>query len=156
MHHHDTTPLEIKKIGFVGLGNMGFPMALRLIKAGYAVTVYDVRPEPGKLLQEEGAKIALSVSELAQDQDVIITMLQSGELVRKICLGEKGIYLNVQPRTIHIDTSSIDVETTRELHESAEMAGVLSLDAPVSGYACFTSHGKTYCSCRRCRKWSSR
>lgn len=131
--HNDNTPKEIKKIGFIGLGNMGFPMALRLIKAGFDVTVYDIKKEPMQLLHEQGAKTAHSIQKLAEEKDLIITMLQSGELVRKVCLGDHGIYLNSKAHAIHIDTSSIDVETTRELYESAEMADVLSLDAPVSG-----------------------
>lgn len=121
------------KIGFVGLGHMGSPMAACLLKAGFDVTVYDIRHESMEILHQQGAKMADSLQELAKTQQVIITMLQTGDQVRKVCLGEHGMYLNAAPGTIHIDTSSIDVEASRELHESAEMAGVRSLDAPVSG-----------------------
>lgn len=128
------TENNIKKIGFVGLGHMGYPMAKRLLQAEYDVTVYDICREPCHQLREEaGAKVAHSIQELAQDKNVIITMLQTAAQVRKVCLGEHGIYLNATEGCIHIDTSSIDVETTRELHESAEMAEMQSLDAPVSG-----------------------
>ncbi len=131
------------KIGFIGLGSMGYPMAQRLLQAGFEVTVYDVRREPVEQLhQEYSAKKAYSIQELAQDQDVIITMLQTGEQVRKICLGEHGIYLNSKPGVIHIDTSSIDIETTRELHERAELSETRSLDAPVSGGVVAAANGQ--------------
>jgi len=124
---------RIKKIGFIGLGTMGYPMAFRLIQAGYEVTVYDIRSEPAAQLEKEGAKHASSIADLAGEQSVIITMLQTGEQVKKVCLGETGIYLNAPHQSIHIDTSSIDVATTRELHERAETVGLQALDAPVSG-----------------------
>jgi 3-hydroxyisobutyrate dehydrogenase len=131
------------KIGFIGLGAMGYPMATRLLQAGFDVTVYDVRHEPmEKLHHEHGAKMAHSLQELAGKQDVIITMLQTGEQVRKICLGEHGIYLNTKPNAIHIDTSSIDIETTRELHESAVLSETRSLDAPVSGGIAGATNGQ--------------
>lgn len=136
------SPKTIKKIGFIGLGSMGYPMALSLIHAGFDLTVYDVRDEPMNVLSQEGAQKAASPQELAVNQDVIITMLQTGEQVRHVCLGEQGIYLNANPGTLHIDTSSIDVETCRELHASAEMAGLLSLDAPVSGGTTAASHAQ--------------
>lgn len=132
----------IKNIGFIGLGSMGYPMALSLIHAGFNLTVYDVRDEPVDALCQEGAQKAVSPQALAANQDVIITMLQTGDQVRHVCLGEHGIYLNAAPGTLHIDTSSIDVETSRELHESAEMAGLLSLDAPVSGGVTAAANGQ--------------
>lgn len=132
----------IKNIGFIGLGNMGAPMASRLIQAGFTVTVYDVRPEPMNILHEQGAIIAQSVKQLAQHQDIIITMLQTGEQVKTICLGEAGIYQHAKPNTIHIDTSSIDVETSRLLHAQAEIHHILSLDAPVSGGIAGASKGQ--------------
>lgn len=134
---------EIKKIGFIGLGSMGFPMASCLLKAGYEVTVYDVRSEPTEILAKEyQAKIAASIPELSKKQDIIITMLQTGEQVKNVCLGEQGIFKNAQPETIHIDTSSIDVGTSRELHEKAKAAQILSLDAPVSGGIVAAANGQ--------------
>lgn len=128
------TTQNTQKIGFIGLGAMGYPMATRLLQAGFEVTVYDVRHEPMQTLHTEyGAQMAHSIPELAHEQDIIITMLQTGEQVKKICLGDDGIYLNAKTNAIHIDTSSIDIETTRELHKSAEQARIRSLDAPVSG-----------------------
>lgn len=133
---------EIKKIGFVGLGSMGHPMALRLIQAGFEVTVKDIRREQEKNLQEQGAKVASSLPELAREQDVIITMLQTGEQVRAVCLGEHGLYLNAKENAVHIDASSIDLESSRELHESARMAKIRSLDAPVSGGVVGATNGQ--------------
>lgn len=120
------------KIAFVGLGSMGYPMASRLLDAGYDVTVYDIRSEPmERLHQEHSAKIAHSISDLGTEFDVFITMLQTGEQVKNICLN--SIYRHAKKNAIHIDTSSIDIETTREMHDKAEEAGLRSLDAPVSG-----------------------
>ena len=137
-----TTFKKISKIGFIGLGTMGKPMALRLIQAGLDVTVYDTQSEPMKFLQQQGAKIAANIQDLAADRDVIITMLDTGEQVRKICLGEHGIYFNASPRTIHLDTSSIDVATTRELHKRAQGAEMASLDAPVFGGVTAAANGQ--------------
>jgi 3-hydroxyisobutyrate dehydrogenase len=121
-------------IGFIGLGSMGYPMVSRLLQAGYDVTVFDVRTEPmEKLHKELGAKMAHSIQDFSTDHDVFITMLQTGEQVRNICMGEQGIYQHAKKNAIHIDTSSIDIKTTRELHQAAEAAHLRSLDAPVSG-----------------------
>jgi 3-hydroxyisobutyrate dehydrogenase len=126
--------MNTTKIGFIGLGSMGYPMATRLLEAGYDVTVFDVRHEPmDQLHQTRHAKKGHSIQQLAAEQHIIITMLQTGDQVKHICLGEHGVYLNAPANAIHIDCSSIDINTTRELHESAEMAGIRSLDAPVSG-----------------------
>lgn len=129
-----TTTQHFQKIGFIGLGAMGYPMATCLLQAGFDVTVYDIQYDLMQTLHiKHGAKIARNVQELAKEQDVIITMLQTSEQVRNVCLGENGIYLNAKSNTIHIDTSSIDIKTTCELHENAKAVEIRSLDAPVSG-----------------------
>ena len=123
----------MQNIGFIGLGHMGTPMAMNLINAGFKVTVFDIVPEASIPLVDAGGIAATTLLEAICDQDVIITMLQTGEQVKGVCLNDDGIYTNAKAHTLHIDCSSIDVDSTRELHQKALDANLLSLDAPVSG-----------------------
>lgn len=121
------------KIGFIGLGHMGFPMACNLINAGFAVHVYDVNFQAIEDAVKQGAVAEKTVSGMAKQCDVMITMVQTGEQVRDICLGVDGFFSHVKPSTIYIDCSSIDITSTRTLHQAAEKHGIAMLDAPVSG-----------------------
>ena len=122
------------RIGFIGLGHMGLPMAINLIKAGHEVTGYDLNPQAMDDLLAAGGRAGDSVREIAMTQSVIITMLQTGEQVKAVCLGEQGFYTLPQPNTLlHIDCSSIDVQSAHMLHEKAEQRQIAMLDAPVSG-----------------------
>lgn len=119
-------------IGFIGLGHMGNPMVSNLLKAGYEVYIYDVSQAAIDALTKQGAK-ASSIAELAKHSDIIFTSVQTGEQVKKICLEKDGIFPNVKPNTLFIDSSSIDIKTSRELHKKASDHHVSMLDAPVSG-----------------------
>ena len=121
------------RIGFVGLGNMGLPMALNLIKAGHAVTGYDVSPAGVEKLKAGGGSVGKSAAALAADSDIVITMLPAGKDVRAVYLGDGGIVAAAKPGTLLIDSSTIDVESARAVAEAAEMQGLEMLDAPVSG-----------------------
>jgi 3-hydroxyisobutyrate dehydrogenase len=121
------------KIGFVGLGHMGNPMAANLLKAGFAVTVFDVSQSAIQTLVSQGAIAAKSIAEVAAGADVLITMLQSGDQVKAVCLGSDGLFNHARPEIIYIDSSSIEISTTIELHSEAENMGVFMVDAPVSG-----------------------
>lgn len=121
------------QIAFIGLGHMGNPMAKNLLKAGFDVTVFDVVPAAIQSLTQEGAQSATSANDCVKDADVIFTMLQTGEQVKNICLGENGIFQNAKKNALYIDSSSIDIATTRELHTAADKKGLLMIDAPVSG-----------------------
>lgn len=121
------------QISFIGLGHMGNPMAKNLLKAGYKVKVFDVVPAAIDALVKEGAVAANSIADAAKDADVIFTMLQSGEQVKTICVGDKGLFQHAKKHALYIDSSSIDITTTRELHDLAEKSGIKMLDAPVSG-----------------------
>lgn len=121
------------QIGFIGLGHMGLPMALNLLKAQFKLTVYDVVPAALQAAVKEGAEKAASLEALAQQADIIITMVQTGEQVSEICLGAEGIFSKAKPGTLYIDCSSIDILTTRTLHREAVKAHLAMLDAPVSG-----------------------
>jgi 3-hydroxyisobutyrate dehydrogenase len=123
----------MKKIGFVGLGHMGNPMVKNLLKAGFQVKVFDVSNAAVQALVAQGAKEAKTVADVAVDADILITMLQTGEQVKAVCLGRDGLFDNSRPEIIYIDSSSIEVSTTHELHHEASRLGVMMVDAPVSG-----------------------
>src|SRR3990167_10462934 len=121
------------KIGFIGLGKMGAPMAHNLLKAGNDLTVYDVMPEAVAALCADGAKAATSIPEVSAGMDVVITMVQTGKQVSDVCLGDAGIFRYIPSSALYIDCSSIDIVTTKSLHEEAKKIGLAMLDAPVSG-----------------------
>lgn len=121
------------KIGFIGLGHMGMPMALNLLKAGMTVTVYDVVSKAMEEAVKAGAKGASTLSEACAKQDVIITMVQTGKQVNELCRADDGIFKNMDKAGLYIDCSSIDISTSRELHQAAEKLGIAMLDSPVSG-----------------------
>lgn len=121
------------KIGFIGLGHMGSPMANNLIKQQHAVSVFDLSAQAVAALEKAGAKAAPTLSELAQNVDVIITMLPTGEHVQKVCYGAEGLFSKAKRGTLFIDSSSIAVDTARELNQKAKEAGMEMIDAPVSG-----------------------
>ena len=123
----------MKKIGFIGLGIMGKPMAMNLIKAGYKLTVYDIRPEPVKEVVAAGAKEGKSSKLVAAQSEVVITMLPNSPDVKKAVLGENGVLEGAKPGTILIDMSSIAPLVSKEIDAEARKKGVEMLDAPVSG-----------------------
>ncbi len=121
------------KIGFIGLGHMGLPMAINLIKAGHSVTGYDLQENLVQDLHEAGGVKAKSLIELSQDKDFIITMLQTGEQVLGVCDGKDGLFTHAKSKTTFIDCSTIDVQSARQFHSLAHKHSLLSVDAPVSG-----------------------
>jgi 3-hydroxyisobutyrate dehydrogenase len=121
------------RIGFLGLGNMGLPMAQNLLKAGHQVEGVDVNPDSIARLREAGGVIAETVKIAASRADVVITMLPSGKEVREVYFGGGGVIENANEGTLLIDSSTIDVETSRAVASAAEARGLLMLDAPVSG-----------------------
>lgn len=125
--------LNMTHIGFVGLGHMGHPMAKNLLKAGFTVSVYDVMPDAISTMVSEGAQAASSLTEVAQNADVIITMLQNGQQVKEVCLQENGLFANAKKDLLFIDSSSIEISVCRELHAIAKSKLIAMVDAPVSG-----------------------
>ncbi len=120
------------KIGFIGLGHMGLPMAINLVKAGHQVTGYDLQESARTQLAKHGGFAAANLPETAKQQDIIITMLQTGQQVLQVCLRE-GLFKNATPGTLFIDCSTIDVQSSREVHLMAKEHQLLSVDSPVSG-----------------------
>lgn len=120
-------------ISFIGLGHMGQPMVKNLMQAGYQLKVYDVIAKAVDALVAEGATAAHSIADAAREADVIITMLQTGEQVKSVCLSENGLFHFAKRDAMYIDCSSIEITVTKELHHLAEMRGIKMVDAPVSG-----------------------
>ena len=123
----------MKKIGFIGLGHMGLPMVKNLIASQFQVTVYDLVENAIKEAVSYGATAAHSAAECAKAAEVVFTMLQTGLQVKSSCIGETGIFSQLNSNALFIDCSSIDIHTSRELHEIAQSHGIAMCDAPVSG-----------------------
>jgi 3-hydroxyisobutyrate dehydrogenase len=121
------------RIGFIGLGNMGLPMAQNLLKAGHTVEGVDLNPVSFEKLKAAGGTVVETAKIAAARADAVITMLPSGKEVREVYLGSGGIVDNANAGTLLIDCSTIDVETARAVAAAAEKKGLLMLDAPVSG-----------------------
>ncbi len=120
-------------IGFIGLGNMGGPMACNLVKGGHQVTAFDLSATALDTVAEAGAKKAGSAQEAAQGADVVISMLPAGQHVEALYLGDDGLLSTLNAGTLVIDSSTIAPETSRKVGAEAEQRGLSFLDAPVSG-----------------------
>ena len=121
------------KVGFIGLGIMGKPMCRNLMKAGYEAVVYNRSKASVEELAAEGAQAAGSPAEVAENCQVIITMLPNSPQVREVCLGENGIASVAKEGTIVIDMSSIDPVQSKEIGAELNKKGIDLMDAPVSG-----------------------
>lgn len=120
-------------VGFIGLGNMGGPMALNLVKAGHQLTVFDLSDKAVDTLVKEGAKKAGKAGDVVKDAEIVITMLPAGPHVESVYLGSDGLLANAKKGTLFIDSSTIDVPTARKVIAEAEEKGMEMVDAPVSG-----------------------
>ena len=121
------------KIGFVGLGNMGGPMASNLLKAGHELKVFDIVPELVKKTSEQGASSVDDVLEVVKDVDVFISMLPASVHVESLYLGDNGILGQIEKSTLVIDCSTIAPSSAKRVSEEAAERGITMLDAPVSG-----------------------
>lgn len=121
------------RIGFVGLGIMGGPMAANLVVAGYEVIGYNRSRGAIDRLVERGGDAAATVSAAVRDVDVVITMLPDSPDVEAVALGDDGIYQHAAPGTLHIDCSTIRPDVARRLATTARERGLRPVDAPVSG-----------------------
>ena len=121
------------RIGFVGLGIMGKPMAKNLLKAGYSLVVYDVVEAPVKELAEAGATAGTSPKDVASQAELIITMLPNSPHVKQAVLGKDGVIEGAKPGSVLVDMSSIAPLASREVAAELGKKGIEMLDAPVSG-----------------------
>ncbi|MEY4232536.1 MAG: hypothetical protein RL144_736 [Actinomycetota bacterium] len=124
---------KMAKIAFIGLGIMGKPMALNLLKAGHLVTVNSRSTKAYEEFDKAGAKTATTVKDAVADADYIITMVPDSLDVEAVALGEDGIYAHAKKGALHIDCSSIRPATSQVLASAAKEMNVRTIDAPVSG-----------------------
>ena len=120
-------------IGFIGLGNMGAPMAANLAKAGHRVIGFDIVAARVAAREAAGGRVAATMSEAAASGEIVITMLPAGPEVRSVYLGDDGVLVHARPGALLIDCSTIDVESARVVAAAAAEARFEMLDAPVSG-----------------------
>ena len=123
----------IKKIGFIGVGIMGKPMATNLVNAGYQLTVHDVNRDAVEELVAKGAKEASSPKEAAASVDAVITMLPTDQIAEDVATGKDGVIEGLSKGAILVDMSTISPTTARRVAEKLEEDGKEMLDAPVSG-----------------------
>lgn len=121
------------KIAFIGLGNMGAPMAQNLVKAGCEVCGFDLMPEALDQLEQAGGSRAESVNDAAQDASVVISMLPAGKHVEALYLGDEGLFNVIGSRCLVIDCSTIEADVAKNVGVKAEEKGIDFIDAPVSG-----------------------
>lgn len=121
------------KIGFIGLGIMGKPMSRNLLKAGFELIVYDIDETAVKIIEKAGAKPASSPKEVAQNSDVIITMLPKASIGKFVLEDENGILAGIKENSVVIDMSSVSPVASKEFAQLVEAKKCKFLDAPVSG-----------------------
>jgi len=123
----------MEKIGFIGLGIMGQPMARNLLKAGYPLVVHNRSRAAVEALAAEGAQTAMSSKEVAEQSDIVITMLPDSPDVEQVVLGPDGVAEGIRAGSLFVDMSTIAPGTARKVYETLQAKKVESLDAPVSG-----------------------
>jgi 3-hydroxyisobutyrate dehydrogenase len=121
------------QIGFIGLGNMGYPMAQNLIKGGHAVTGFDIDSAAAERLTAVAGKVASAIDVVCAGAEVVITMLPSGNEVREVYLGSGGVLASAPDGALLIDCSTIEVESARAVAAAARVNELRMIDAPVSG-----------------------
>lgn len=120
-------------IAFIGLGHMGAPMALNLVKAGHDLLVYDLVPDAVQTLAQAGAKSAASAAEAVRNAEVVVTMLPASKHVEGLYLGESGLLEHIPAGTLVMECSTIAPESARKVAKAAKDKGIRMVDAPVSG-----------------------
>ncbi len=123
----------MSKVAFIGLGNMGGPMAHNLVKAGHTVTGFDLSADALKALAAAGGTAASSAAEAVAGAEVVVSMLPASQHVAGLYLGEAGLFSQLPAGTLVIDSSTIAAETSRQVGKAAAEKGIKFLDAPVSG-----------------------
>ena len=122
-----------RKIGLIGLGIMGKPMAKNLLNAGHELVVYDVVEAPLRELEKLGAKVGRSSRAVAEESELVITMLPDSPDVEKAALGPQGVFEGIKSGSTYIDMSTISPVTSKKLAEAGKVKNLKILDAPVSG-----------------------
>lgn len=133
---------QLPSIAFIGLGNMGNPMAANLIKAGYPMIVFDLEKSKSENLVKLGAKWASNISETVKAADVVITSLPGPIQVKQVMQGADGVISQLKPGTTIIDTSTSSVELVRELFQMSKVKNIDFLEAPVTNAVDFAALGR--------------
>ena len=120
-------------IGFIGLGNMGLPMAMNLVKSGYDVIGYDTNPASNDKFVAQGGKTVANIVELIQQSNIILTSLPTPTVVSSVYRGEQGLITLANEQTILVDFSTVDPKLNEELYTEAKAKNLSYLGAPVSG-----------------------
>lgn len=129
---------NIRKIGFIGVGNMGNPMAANLLQGGFEVAVFDARPETAAaFVEQHGGRAAGSLAEVANGADAVITMLPDDKIVRKVMLDQGGAAAAMMQGAVLIDMGTCDPTGTQATAAALEKSGIAMLDAPVMGGVVF-------------------
>jgi len=121
------------RLGFIGLGHLGSPMARRLLSAGFPMVVYDLDSNKTGVFSTLGAEVARDPGKLASDVDIVLSCLANGATVEAVYFGAGGVLRNARPGTLIIEMSTIAPETSRKLYQAARELGISALDVAVSG-----------------------
>ena len=121
------------RVGFIGLGGIGKPMALNVVRAGFSTTVTDLREEPLRELEQAGAGVASHAREVAQGADIVLASLPSNEASLDVALGADGVLAGARRGLIYVELSTISPDVVQSIADAAAVQGVDVLDAPVSG-----------------------
>ena len=121
------------KVAFIGLGNMGGPMAINLVKAGHSVAAFDLSETALAQVKAEGATVAASAADAVKGAEFVISMLPAGKHVLGLYLGEQGLAAHISKDALVIDCSTIDADSARKVGAGLSAQGIAFIDAPVSG-----------------------
>lgn len=135
--------IKDQTIGFIGLGAMGRGMAANCVKKGFSLVVSDLNSEPVEYLVSLGAAAAASPTEVAERCSVIVTCLPNGQVVRDVVLGADGVLAHADAGSLIVDLSTIEPETTDDLHAAAEAKGHRAIDAPIGRLAWHAERGES-------------
>jgi 3-hydroxyisobutyrate dehydrogenase-like beta-hydroxyacid dehydrogenase len=133
-----------KSIGFIGLGNMGLPMAQNLLKAGFPLYVYNRNKNKASLLVKEGAKLANTPGDLLKDSRIVISMVSNDEALDNIVNGVNGLATRLQPGTVHLSMSTVSPSIVKKMKEEHLAKGAYFLSAPVTGRPDVAAAGKLW------------
>jgi 4-hydroxybutyrate dehydrogenase / sulfolactaldehyde 3-reductase len=133
----------MEQIGFIGLGNMGRPMASNLVNKGFKLVVYDVNSEPVRALEELFAATSTSAADVAARSDIVFTMLPDSAVVENVIAGSDGVLAHAKRGSVIVDMSTIDPRVTDRLAEAAAAKGIGFVDAPVGRLASHAARGES-------------
>ncbi len=131
------------KVGFVGLGRMGFALASNFLRNHIELVVFDIHPDPVEKLVAQGATPARDANSLAAQVDIVFTMLPGPKQAREVILGSTGLLAGLSPGKVLVELSTIDTETVDELYRAAEAKGIRFADAPVGRLAAHADRGES-------------